>query len=84
VLANGRYAVMDRLAEQHGSGKPAWPAFTEVSVHGLARALGCPAQRVESAVELGAVLDAVVPTLAERTEPLLLEAAVRVEPTFQT
>jgi benzoylformate decarboxylase len=83
VLANGRYAVMDRLAEQHGSGKPAWPAFTEVSVHGLARALGCPAQRVESAVELGAVLDAVVPTLGERTEPLLIEAAVRVEPTFE-
>jgi thiamine pyrophosphate-dependent acetolactate synthase large subunit-like protein len=83
VLANGRYAVMDRLAEQHGSGKPAWPAFTEVSVHGLARALGCPAQRVESAVELEAVLDSVVPTLGERTEPLLLEAAVRVEPTFE-
>jgi thiamine pyrophosphate-dependent acetolactate synthase large subunit-like protein len=83
VLANGRYAVMDRLAEQHGTGKPAWPAFTEVSVHGLARALGCPAQRVESAVELEAVLDAVVPTLGERTEPLLLEAAVRVEPTFE-
>jgi thiamine pyrophosphate-dependent acetolactate synthase large subunit-like protein len=83
VLANGRYAVMDRLAEQHGSGKPAWPAFTEVSVHGLARALGCPAQRVESAVELEAVLDAVVPTLGERAEPLLIEAAVRVEPTFE-
>jgi thiamine pyrophosphate-dependent acetolactate synthase large subunit-like protein len=83
VLANGRYAVMDRLAEQHGTGKPAWPAFTEVSVHGLARALGCPAQRVETATELHAVLDVVVPTLGERTEPLLLEAAVRVETTFE-
>jgi thiamine pyrophosphate-dependent acetolactate synthase large subunit-like protein len=83
VLANGRYAVMDRLAEQHGSGKPAWPAFTEVSVHGLARALGCPAQRVQTGTELDAVLDVVVPTLGERTEPLLLEATVRVESTFE-
>ena len=35
VLANGRYAVMDRLAEQHG-GKPPWPAFEEVDVAVLA------------------------------------------------
>ena len=30
VLANGRYAVMDRLAERHGQGKAPWPAFEEV------------------------------------------------------
>ena len=35
VLANGRYAIMDRLAEQAG-GKPPWPAFEEVSVAALA------------------------------------------------
>jgi benzoylformate decarboxylase len=83
VLANGRYAVMDRLAERHGSGKPPWPPFTEVSVSGLALALGCPALRVESAGELAEALDAVVPTLGERTEPLLLDVAVVADPTFE-
>jgi hypothetical protein len=43
VLANGRYAIMDKLAEQRG-GKPPWPAFEEVSVAGLAESLGCPAR----------------------------------------
>ena len=43
VLANGRYAVMDRLAEQHGTGKAPWPAFEEVSISALAKGLGCPA-----------------------------------------
>ena len=46
VLANGRYAVMDRLAEQHGAGKAPWPAFEEVSISRLADGLGCPATRV--------------------------------------
>jgi thiamine pyrophosphate-dependent acetolactate synthase large subunit-like protein len=82
VLANGRYAIMDRLAAQHGGGKPPWPAFTEVSVSGLATALGCPAQRVQTGDELAAALDAVVPTLATRTEPLVLEVAVQVPSTF--
>jgi benzoylformate decarboxylase len=76
VLANGRYAIMDRLAEQHGSGKAPWPAFEEVSVHRLAQALGCPGERVDSYDALVAALDAVVPTLARRTEPLVLEVAV--------
>jgi benzoylformate decarboxylase len=83
VLANGRYAIMDRLAERHGSGKAPWPAFTEVSVSGLAQALGCPAQRIETADELTAALDAVVPTLGSRTEPCLLEVTVEVEATFE-
>jgi thiamine pyrophosphate-dependent acetolactate synthase large subunit-like protein len=83
VLANGRYAIMDRLAEQHGSGKAPWPAFEEVSVHRLAQALGCPAERVDSYDGLVAALDAVVPTLAGRSEPLLLEVAVEPEPTFE-
>jgi thiamine pyrophosphate-dependent acetolactate synthase large subunit-like protein len=85
VLANGRYAIMDRLAEQHGNGggKPPWPAFTEVSVHRLALALGCPAERVDSYPALVEKLDAVVPTLAGRREPLVLEVAVEPERTFQ-
>jgi len=75
VLANGRYAVMDRLAEAAG-GKPAWPAFEEVDVSAIAAGFGCPAQRVESLADLVAVLDRVLPGLGQRQEPLVLEAAV--------
>jgi benzoylformate decarboxylase len=81
VLANGRYAVMDRLAEQQG-GKAAWPAFEEVSVGGLAEALGCPARRITGHAELLAALDELVPTLGSRTEPLLLEVVVAPDPEF--
>ncbi len=48
VLANGRYAVMDRLAKRHGQGKAPWPAFEQVSIQQLALGSGCPAQRVDS------------------------------------
>ncbi|MFR9806745.1 thiamine pyrophosphate-dependent enzyme [Pseudonocardia sp. RS010] len=81
VLANGRYAIMDRLAEKQGGAAP-WPAFTEVAVAGLAQSLGCPARRVATWEELGPALDAVVPTLATRTGPLLLEVVVEPDPTF--
>ncbi len=83
VLANGRYAVMDRLADQHGGGKAPWPAFDEVSMAQLARALGCEAVRVDDHRELTAVLDDVLPTLAARREPLLLDVSVGVDPVFQ-
>ena len=82
VLANGRYAVMDRLAEQHGAGKAPWPAFEEVSISRLGGGLGCPATRVGTHDELLKVLDDVVPTLGERTEPLVLEVAVVPDTTF--
>jgi len=82
VLANGRYAVMDRLAEQHGNGKAPWPAFEEVSVSALARGLGCPATTVDTHDDLVKALDEVVPTLAARAEPLVLEVAVVPETTF--
>jgi benzoylformate decarboxylase len=81
VLANGRYAIMDRLAEKQGGAAP-WPAFTEVSVSGLAQSLGCPARRVETWEELASTLDALVPTLGSRTEPLVLEVVVEPDPTF--
>lgn len=75
VLANGRYAIMDRLAEQQG-GPPPWPAFEEVGVRSLAEGLGCPAERITSHRALLTALDAVVPDLADRTGPLLLDVAV--------
>ncbi|MCF6473924.1 thiamine pyrophosphate-binding protein, partial [Nonomuraea sp. MG754425] len=82
VLANGRYAVMDRLADRHGGGPPPWPPFTEVDIGGLARSLGCPAVRVDSYAGLTGTLDDVLPTLATRTSPLLLDVAVSVDPEF--
>ena len=75
ILANGGYAIMDRLAEQHG-GAPPWPSF-EVDIVGLATAFGCPARRITGHEELIEVFDEVIPGLAARSEPLLLEVAVR-------
>ena len=77
VLANGRYAIMDQLAQAQRRPRP-WPAFEEVDVGGLARSLGCPARRIVSRGELAAALDEVVPELASMRSPLLLD--VRVSP----
>ena len=77
VLANGRYAVMDRLAEASGS-KPVWPAFDEVDVVGLARSLGCPARAVDDHAGLLAALDEVAVDWRGRQTPLVL--SVRVAP----
>ena len=73
VLNNGGYAVMDRLAQQHG-GKGPWPGFS-VDLTALSGAFGCRARRIEAWEELTAGLD---DALSERAEPLLLE--VMVEP----
>jgi benzoylformate decarboxylase len=83
VLANGRYAIMDRLAEKAGAGPGPWPAFTEVSVAGLARALGCEAVDVGDHARLVEVLDEAVPTLAGRSRPLVVDVAVVPDPTFE-
>ena len=80
ILANGGYAIMDRLAEQHG-GTPPWPSF-EVDIVGLATAFGCPARRINGHDELIEVFDEVIPGLAARSEPLLLEIAVAADATF--
>ena len=78
ILANGGYAIMDRLAERHGEDAP-WPSFGEVRISDLARGLGCEAQRIVTHAELVAALDEAVPTLASRTAPLLLD--VEIAPT---
>jgi benzoylformate decarboxylase len=80
ILANGGYAIMDRLAEQAGGTAP-WPGFA-IDVAGLARALGCPARTIDDHHELLRVLDEVLPGLADRSEPLLLEVAVAPDATF--
>jgi benzoylformate decarboxylase len=80
ILSNGGYAVMDRLVEQRGGSVP-WPGFG-VDVAGIARALGCPARHVAEHAELLEVLDEVLPGLAGRDEPLLLEVVVEPDETF--
>jgi benzoylformate decarboxylase len=82
ILRNGRYAIMDRLAEATGKAGP-WPAFEAVDIAGLARALGCPARRIEGHDELVRAFDEVVPGLADREEPLLLEVVVAPDTTFE-
>jgi benzoylformate decarboxylase len=76
VMANGRYAIMDHLA-QTNTGRPGpWPDFEGIDIAAMARALGCPAAHIETHDELVAQLDEVIPSLGERDQPLLLEIAV--------
>jgi benzoylformate decarboxylase len=81
ILSNGGYAIMDRLAERHGAAGP-WPGF-DVDIAGLARAQGCPAERITEHDDLLRKLDEVVPELATLEEPLLLDVAITPTPTFQ-
>ncbi|HET9075908.1 MAG TPA: thiamine pyrophosphate-dependent enzyme [Acidimicrobiales bacterium] len=81
VLANGRYAVMDRLAERAGHPGP-WPPFPEISVATLAEGLGCPARRVGTEAELSAVLDETLPDLRAADSPLVVEVDVADEAYF--
>jgi benzoylformate decarboxylase len=75
IMSNGGYAVMDRLALNAG-GKPPWPSFEEISVSTIAAGFGCPTRRIETHDDLLATLDEVIPHLASRREPLLLDVAV--------
>jgi benzoylformate decarboxylase len=82
ILANGGYAVMDRLAEKQG-GSALWPRFPEIDFTALASAFGCRARRVVTPAELEQAFDEVVPGLAARDEPLLLEIAVAPDEIFE-
>jgi benzoylformate decarboxylase len=82
ILANGGYAIMDRLIEREG-GAPPWPRLPEIDFSGLARAFGCPARRIATSDELEQAFDEVVPTLADREEPMFLEVVVEPDETFE-
>jgi benzoylformate decarboxylase len=81
ILSNGGYAIMDRLAERHGTHGP-WPGF-DVDIAGMARAQGCEARSITEHGDLVETLDAVVPELATRQEPLLLDVAIAPTSTFE-
>ena len=72
ILSNGGYAIMDRLAADRGP----WPSFHDVDVAGLARAFACPARSVDAYDDLVVALDEVVPDLATREDPLVLDVSV--------
>jgi benzoylformate decarboxylase len=75
ILSNGGYAIMDRLAERHGGDAP-WPGFGDLELAAVARAFGCEARRIETHDELVAALDEVLPTLASRQTPLVLDVVI--------
>jgi benzoylformate decarboxylase len=75
VVGNGGYAIMDELAEARGAPGP-WPSFETISPAKIAEGLDCPSRRIESDDELTTALDEAIPTLHERTEPLLLDVRV--------
>ena len=81
VLANGGYAIMDRLIEMEGGSSP-WPGFPEIDFAALARAFGCAAREVATPDELERCLDEVVPGLDGRDEPLVLVVSVSPDETF--
>jgi benzoylformate decarboxylase len=81
ILSNGGYAIMDRLAEREGGAGP-WPGFEEVDVAAVARGFGCAARKLATHDELTSALDELVPTLASREEPLLLDVAIAPTETF--
>jgi benzoylformate decarboxylase len=67
--------VMDALARARNA-PAAWPAFEGIDIAGIARCLGCPSVRVETHEQLLATFDEVLPELARRREPLLVEVAL--------
>lgn len=81
VMANGGYAVMDRLAERV-DGKPPWPSFPELSVGRLADALGCRVIRVDNQEGLETTLAEAAARLEEPGGPLVVEVAVAQDAHF--
>jgi benzoylformate decarboxylase len=81
VLRNDGYAIMNRLAERAGGDGP-WPALDAIDIAAMARAQGCEAIRVETHEALLEQLHAVLPGLATRQAPLLLEVVVAQDTTF--
>ena len=82
ILSNGGYAIMDRLAEQHGGRRP-WPAVRASTSPALARGVRLPgADRRARTTSCCARSTRSLPGLGARQEPLLLEVAVAPDETF--
>jgi benzoylformate decarboxylase len=81
ILHNGRYAVMDRLADHAGADGP-WPTFEEIDYVALAGSFGCTTIGVADRAELHRVISAAVETLGSRTTPLVIVVDVEPETTY--
>jgi benzoylformate decarboxylase len=81
VLVNGGYAIMDRLAKRSGANGP-WPQLNTIDIGAMARGQGCASVRIEDHAELLERLDGLLPALADRAEPLLLEVVIAPDATF--
>jgi benzoylformate decarboxylase len=77
IVGNGRYQVMDGLADAHGA-PGAWPTFDELDLATIARGFGCDAERIETHEQLERALDDVLANQAGRDAPLLLDVRVAV------
>lgn len=75
VMANGGYAIMDRLARESG-GVGAWPRFGAIDIAGIARCLRCNAVRVETHDELSSAFEGAFAGLRSAREPLLIEVVI--------
>jgi benzoylformate decarboxylase len=76
VMSNGGYAIMNRLAAEHG-GKGPWPETFGLDICAIASGFGCRAERVSSLSALCRLLDDVVPTLADAGPPLVIDVELR-------
>lgn len=81
VLDNGGYAIMDRLAERAGAPGP-WPSLDTINMTSLATSLGIDALRITDHAELLTAFDDLIPSLADRTTPLLVDAVVAPDEHF--
>jgi benzoylformate decarboxylase len=82
ILANGGYAIMDRLMEMEGGAAP-WPGFPEIDHVAIARAFGCSAEKAATQEELEHCLDEVFPGLEDRDQPLVLVVSVAPDEAFE-
>jgi benzoylformate decarboxylase len=70
VMGNQRYEVMERLTAQRG--KSPWPPLDGISIAGLATAFGVVARTVSTVDEIDALTAELLPSLADRSEPLVV------------
>ena len=82
ILHNGRYAVMDRLADRIAQGSAPWPAFDEIDFTALSRSLGCESEHVTGYDDLERILSEAVAGLATRNSPIVVVVDVEPEAAF--
>ena len=83
ILANGGYAIMDRLSEQAGAEEPAWPGFRDIDFVQLAGALGCESVAIRGPEAWTSFLDEIAPTLGKRMDPIVAVVEVSADSDYR-